>query len=38
VTGATILVDGGFMLRHPGMSDGADFDDEQGRGEANGRE
>jgi 3-oxoacyl-[acyl-carrier protein] reductase len=39
VTGATILVDGGFMLRHPGMSDGADFDDEQALQEkANGRE
>ena len=26
ITGATIPVDGGFLLRHPGMSDGSDFD------------
>lgn len=26
VTGATILVDGGFLLRHPGMSDGLELD------------
>jgi glucose 1-dehydrogenase len=26
VTGATILVDGGFLLRHPGMSDGSEAD------------
>ena len=26
VTGATILVDGGFLLRHPGMSDGSETD------------
>jgi NAD(P)-dependent dehydrogenase (short-subunit alcohol dehydrogenase family) len=28
VTGATILVDGGFLLRHAGMSDGTEVDDE----------
>jgi 3-oxoacyl-[acyl-carrier protein] reductase len=27
VTGATVLVDGGFLLRHPGMSDGSDYDE-----------
>jgi NAD(P)-dependent dehydrogenase (short-subunit alcohol dehydrogenase family) len=25
VTGSTLLVDGGFMLRHEGMSDGAEI-------------
>jgi 3-oxoacyl-[acyl-carrier protein] reductase len=27
VTGSTILVDGGFLLRHEGMSDGSEFDE-----------
>ena len=26
VTGTTIVVDGGFLLRHPGMSDGSEID------------
>jgi 3-oxoacyl-[acyl-carrier protein] reductase len=36
VTGATILVDGGFLLRQPGMSDGSEAgEDEAARSEAN---
>jgi NAD(P)-dependent dehydrogenase (short-subunit alcohol dehydrogenase family) len=27
VTGSTLLVDGGFLLRHEGMSDGSEFDE-----------
>jgi 3-oxoacyl-[acyl-carrier protein] reductase len=29
VTGGTVVVDGGWLLRHPGMSDGAEFDENE---------